>query len=56
MVETAAYVILLGNALDWGENYRTRLYIEPYLVAFLALGLRKIACARNLKSPGTGAV
>ena len=47
MVATTAYVVVVGNALDWGENYRTRLYVEPYLVACLALGMRQLVRTRT---------
>jgi hypothetical protein len=38
MMLTAAFVILIGNALERGENHRFRVYLSPFILLFLGLG------------------
>ncbi len=40
---TALWITLLGNALEYGENYRFRAYIDPLLLAVLAAAATQLA-------------
>ncbi len=42
MILTAAFVIIVGNALERDENHRFRTYLAPFLITFLALGATRV--------------
>ncbi len=39
MLLTAAYVFVVGNVLIFGENFRHRLYVAPYLLVFAGMAV-----------------
>jgi drug/metabolite transporter (DMT)-like permease len=50
MILTAAFVIIVGNALERDENHRFRTYLAPFTIAFLALGATRLGESRLAKT------